>query len=156
MPAPLEPGLYEQLIDAWLEERLSTASESRAEIQETRLDTAMAADRLAMHFGRLLERAILDLPEKQRRRRGVELTRALVEEARYAWKAPRENAVDPAWTAQLGESTSVSGAQKIRPSDTETSGGDVDTPSRSAHRTRTSGARETESFKRIFAARPGP
>ncbi|MFT7168579.1 MAG: superfamily II DNA or RNA helicase/HKD family nuclease [Paracoccaceae bacterium] len=79
MTVPLQPGLYERLLDAWLGERLAASSTTAHEIQATVLDPAVAADRLALHFSAQLERAINDFPEKDRARLGVELTRALIE-----------------------------------------------------------------------------
>lgn len=71
-------GLYEQIVTDGLAERLAQLS-TGASAKRVRLDAAEAADRLALHLGRLLRWVVESLPEGDRVKRGVELARQLVD-----------------------------------------------------------------------------
>ena len=75
--AELHRGLYEQLIDAALEGRLSQLDGSLT-ADRYRLRPEEAADRLALHLGRLLRRALAALDDDQRVPLGIELVRRIV------------------------------------------------------------------------------
>lgn len=71
-------GLYETLVTESLEARLQQLASDR----RTQLDgllSAEAADRIAWHVARLVERAVEALPEQQRVAVGIRLARSLVE-----------------------------------------------------------------------------
>lgn len=74
----LPRGLYETLLTEALSSRLERLESNRVASLSDLLD-AEAADRLAQHVARLVERAVDDLPEGERAWRGVRLARALVE-----------------------------------------------------------------------------
>jgi len=74
---PLEPGLYELLITAGLQDRLN-GLDDRLVIREG-LHRAEAADRIALHLGLQIKRALADLPESERVEAGVSVARALLE-----------------------------------------------------------------------------
>ncbi len=83
---PLQPGLYEQIVTRALDRALADlgAGNSRRAIRQPLRD-AEAADRLALHFSRALERAIAALPDGQQRTGGGALVGILVEQlARHA------------------------------------------------------------------------
>jgi hypothetical protein len=61
----LTRGLHERLVTRRLERDLA-ALESHLSAERTTLRDADAADRLALHLSRVVERAIDALPEKQR------------------------------------------------------------------------------------------
>jgi superfamily II DNA or RNA helicase/HKD family nuclease len=73
----LGPGLYEQLITRGLEGRLD---ELAARLVSTRrpLRAAEAADRIAWHLGREIERALAEVGDEARVEVGVEVARALL------------------------------------------------------------------------------
>jgi hypothetical protein len=79
--APTEPGqargLYETLITQALAERLRVL-DPREHVHRVGLQSADAADRIALHLGRLIARVIDSLPEDTRVERGVELARQIV------------------------------------------------------------------------------
>lgn len=73
----LPTGLYELLLTELLSERVTALASG----QEARLDglrDAEAADRLALHLGRVIERAINALPEGDRASVGTQLARYLI------------------------------------------------------------------------------
>lgn len=71
-------GLYEQLVTAALEERLGGLEAALAPLRG-RLDPAEAADRIALHLGQLVRRAIAGLDGKQRNEVGLHLARQVGE-----------------------------------------------------------------------------
>jgi HKD family nuclease len=79
--APTEPGqargLYETLITQALAERLRVL-DPREHVHRVGLQSADAADRIALHLGRLIARVIDSLPEDTRVERGVALARQIV------------------------------------------------------------------------------
>ena len=72
-----ERGLYETLITEALEEQLG-ALDNRLEARRSELHEAEAADRLALHLSRLVERAIASLDKSERVAQGTALARQLV------------------------------------------------------------------------------
>lgn len=75
--AELQRGLYEQLIDAALDDRLRRLDQS-LEIERRRLHPEEAADRLSLHLGRLLRRAVESLDSSRRVTLGLNLARRIV------------------------------------------------------------------------------
>ncbi len=73
----IERGLYEILITEALEARLREVGVGLAPIR-TGLRAAEAADRIALHIGRLVRRALQDVDDEQRVAVGVDLARALL------------------------------------------------------------------------------
>jgi len=73
------PGLYEVLITEALETQLRALDE-RLEVRSDALRPAEAADRIALHLSRIVERALDSLDDKQRVAVGVALARKIVEE----------------------------------------------------------------------------
>lgn len=72
MDAPsLLPGLYEWLVTVGLERKLAALDPEL--LRRPALQPAEAANRIAFHLGRQLERAIATLPEKERAHRGVDV-----------------------------------------------------------------------------------
>jgi superfamily II DNA or RNA helicase/HKD family nuclease len=76
--AELGPGLYELLITEALRARLDDLAE-RLPIDERPLDGGDAADRIAWHVSRQVERALLDVSDEERTRVGVTVARALLD-----------------------------------------------------------------------------
>ncbi len=72
-----ERGLYEELISEALERGLGNLPESLVPLRAT-LRGAEVGDRLALYLARIVERAVDDLAEKDRVKRGLALARALV------------------------------------------------------------------------------
>ena len=70
-------GLYETLITGALAERLASL-DPRESVRRDGLQSADAADRIALHLGRLIARVIDSLPDDTRVERGVDLARKLV------------------------------------------------------------------------------
>ncbi len=70
-------GVYETLITEVLDERLRRLNAREHAIREALLP-AEAADRIALHLGRLIARALADLPDDKRVVRGVALAREIV------------------------------------------------------------------------------
>lgn len=79
----LEPGLYESLISEFLQSAIEAAQETM-HVQRGRLHSEEAADRLALHIGGVLRRAISSIPEADRSEIGAALVRALVHEINSA------------------------------------------------------------------------
>ncbi len=75
----LTRGLHERLVTRLLERDLE-ALESHLSAERIALRDADAADRLALHLSRVVERAIDALPDKQRAALGADLTRRLIAE----------------------------------------------------------------------------
>jgi len=73
----LGPGLYEQLITQGLRAQLDALA-GRLVPTRRPLRAAEAADRIAWHLGRQIERALADVGEEQRVEVGVEVARALL------------------------------------------------------------------------------
>lgn len=71
-------GLYEVLVTEALEEALGKLGRGLVP-ERHRLRDAEAADRIALHLGGVLQRAIESVPEKERAQRGLELARELIE-----------------------------------------------------------------------------
>ena len=76
--AELGPGLYELLITEALRAQLDDLAE-RLPVDERPLDGGDAADRIAWHVSRQVERALLDVSDEQRVRVGVTVARALLD-----------------------------------------------------------------------------
>jgi superfamily II DNA or RNA helicase/HKD family nuclease len=95
--AKFEPGLYERLLTESLRRDLDAVPDTFA-VAERPLDVGDAADRIALHVGRLVERAVLDLPESQRVTQGVELARRVL--ARLGAVADGEEPAQPASVLQ--------------------------------------------------------
>jgi superfamily II DNA or RNA helicase len=75
----LESGIYESLVSELLESAIE-AAEAHMHVQRGRLHSEEAADRLALHIGRVLRRAISSIPEAERSEAGAALVRALIRE----------------------------------------------------------------------------
>lgn len=73
----LTPGLYEQFITAALEGRLERL-DARAVAERTPLDKEEAADRIALHLGQLVRRAIAGMDQQTRSQTGLELARQII------------------------------------------------------------------------------
>lgn len=73
----LERGLYEQLITAALESRLRDSGTS-LEVKRSQLHPEEAADRIALHLGRLVRQSVQALNGKQRIALGVELAQRII------------------------------------------------------------------------------
>lgn len=71
-------GLYETLITEALEEQLGSLGD-RLEARRSTLHEAEAADRLALHLSRVVERAIASLKPNERVEKGTALARQLVD-----------------------------------------------------------------------------
>lgn len=71
-------GLYEQLVTAALEERLGGLEPALVPVRD-KLDPAEVADRIALHLGQLVRRAIAGLDGKQRNEVGLHLARQVGE-----------------------------------------------------------------------------
>lgn len=94
---PASPrGLYEALITAALESGLSDVAE-RQEIRRDGLREAEAADRIAFHLGRVVERAVASFAREERVEKGVALARRLIDDiaAASAGAADEEKPVVP-------------------------------------------------------------
>lgn len=93
----LTRGLHERLVTRLVERDLE-ALESHLSVDRTALRDADAADRLALHVSRVLERAIDALPDKQRATLGADLARRLIAELsrdRQLVEFSEEQLVDP-------------------------------------------------------------
>lgn len=77
--ARLVRGLHERLVTRQLERDLG-ALESHLRADRTAIRDADAADRLALHISRVVERAIDSLPDRDRAKLGANLTRRLIAE----------------------------------------------------------------------------
>lgn len=74
-----ERGLYEALLTEALEAELDSASDHRLEARRSPLHEAEAADRIALHLARIIERALSHLGPKDRTDVGTKLARRLVD-----------------------------------------------------------------------------
>ena len=72
-----ERGLYEVLVTDELEAQLGRLHEG-LEPEDDELRAAEAADRIALHLSRVLQRAVAAVGERERVAKGIELARALV------------------------------------------------------------------------------
>ncbi|HEY6559269.1 MAG TPA: DUF3427 domain-containing protein [Polyangiaceae bacterium] len=72
-------GLYELLVTEALEVRLSELGE-RHLVRRAGLREAEVADRIAVHLGRIVERAVASFGREERVERGLELARKLIDE----------------------------------------------------------------------------
>lgn len=72
----MEDGLYEAIVTDGLLARLGGLPDEL--VDRRALNKAEAADRIAIHISREVERALADVPEKERVRVGVEVARAIV------------------------------------------------------------------------------
>jgi superfamily II DNA or RNA helicase/HKD family nuclease len=98
----LPPGLYEALVTEALRDRIDALAVG-LHPQRGALDTADAADRIALHIARQVERALRDVPEGRRVAVGLLLTRVLLDRMRGVAGAesaevafdPREALADP-------------------------------------------------------------
>ncbi|MGX7678785.1 DUF3427 domain-containing protein [Jatrophihabitans sp. DSM 45814] len=88
----LSPGLYETILDAALDERL-TRIDGRL-IDRRRLRSADASDRIAQHLARLLRRALDSVPDADRVAVGVDVVRRLLSEV--GTSIPQSNAAEGA------------------------------------------------------------
>jgi superfamily II DNA or RNA helicase len=82
MPA-LPRGLYEVLITAGLEARLREPGE-RSEAKQGDLREAEAADRIAIHLAKVVERAVASFAPEERVAKGIDLARRLIAEIEAA------------------------------------------------------------------------
>lgn len=91
MSTPKQPiGLYEQVISVTLQAELEALS-NESIIDQEKLNTAEAPDRLAMYVGKLVERVVAGLNEKDRLNVSRELVNSLIEVAKeYAPRADLE------------------------------------------------------------------
>ncbi len=71
---PLAPGLYEAILTEALAEQLQRLDRLTPSVEPLR--AAEAADRLALHLGRVLQRTVAARPSKERVEYGVTLARA--------------------------------------------------------------------------------
>ncbi len=74
----LNRGLYEVLVTESLEEQLSRLGASLAAVRDA-LRAPEAADRIALHLGRTIERAVAAIDEPERLAIGIELARRLID-----------------------------------------------------------------------------
>jgi HKD family nuclease len=74
-----ERGLYETLVTEAMEEQLA-ALDGRLQARRSELHEAEAADRIALHLARVIERAIDKLDKRERVKVGTRLARELVEQ----------------------------------------------------------------------------
>jgi superfamily II DNA or RNA helicase/HKD family nuclease len=88
----LSPGLYETILDAALNERLS-GIDGRL-IDRRVLRSADASDRIAQHLARLLRRALDSVPDGDRVAVGVDVVRRLLREV--SERIPQSNAAEGA------------------------------------------------------------
>lgn len=80
MADELERGLYERIVDEALRRRLEELdSDGGLVAQRGAFHATEAGDRLALHLGRIVRRAVEGLPEKGRIERALELARKMVE-----------------------------------------------------------------------------
>ncbi|MDP6407893.1 MAG: DUF3427 domain-containing protein [Planctomycetota bacterium] len=77
MPAP-DRGLYESLITDALEASLEQLEQCHAARRHP-LHPAEAPNRIALHLGRIIERSLQDVPDKERVAEGVDLARGLID-----------------------------------------------------------------------------
>lgn len=98
--AHLPIGLYDQLITELLRRRLAELGEASG-VHTTALRQAEAADRLALHLARLIERAVDALPDERRVADGTALARRLVAQLVETTGADALREEQPAAPAQL-------------------------------------------------------
>lgn len=76
--AELLPGLYEQLVTAGLDHQLG-GLDARDVAQRSELDKEEAADRIALHLGQLVRRAIAGMDQNTRAKAGLALAQQVME-----------------------------------------------------------------------------
>ena len=76
--AELGPGIYERLITEGLRAQLDELAKNMP-VDERRLNSADASDRIAWHVSQQVERALLDVSDEQRVAIGLQLARALID-----------------------------------------------------------------------------
>jgi superfamily II DNA or RNA helicase/HKD family nuclease len=74
----LEPGVYETLVTEGLRHRLEELAD-HLPIEQRRLHTAEAANRIAWHIGRQIEQSMADVGDEERVKVGIKIARALLE-----------------------------------------------------------------------------
>src|SRR5688572_26283109 len=95
-----ERGLYESLVTEALAAQLATLDQ-RLVVRRSGLDEAEAADRLALHLGRVVERALASLDRQDRVRVGTALARQLVDAVVGATEAASLSSERPVETAEV-------------------------------------------------------
>src|SRR5689334_10628003 len=90
-------GLYETLITEALDLSLAEVDE-RSEVRRDALREADAADRIALHLARIVERAVASFGREERVEKGIALARKLIDEIELAAakSAESERPVSPA------------------------------------------------------------
>jgi superfamily II DNA or RNA helicase len=78
MTSPLNPGIYEALITARLEEVLRLSPESQVELEFADLSNAEAADRVSRHLAQLVSQAIESFPDDERAVAATRIAEALL------------------------------------------------------------------------------
>jgi superfamily II DNA or RNA helicase/HKD family nuclease len=92
----LGPGLYETLVTEGLRAELDDLVE-RLPVEQRPLRAAEAPDRIALHLGREIERALAAVPEAKRTAVGVEVARALLDRLTGLVEAdPAAQPIEPA------------------------------------------------------------
>ena len=74
----LPAGLYEVLVTEGLKARLNALSDALPTEQRA-LHAAETPDRVAWHLSREIERALADVPDKDRAQVGIDVARALID-----------------------------------------------------------------------------
>ena len=93
--AELGPGLYETLITEGLRAQLDELAEQL--VDKRPLDSADAADRIAWHLSRQVERALVDVNDDQRVEVGLRVARALLDRlGEFVESDPGARPTDPA------------------------------------------------------------
>ncbi len=93
--AQSERGLYETLVTEAMEAQL-VALDGRLQARRSELHEAEAADRIAMHLARVIERAIASLDKRERVKVGTRLARQLVDQIVEATNAGSLSSERPA------------------------------------------------------------
>lgn len=101
--AALDRGLYEVLITEALDAQLSRLGEGLESVRGS-LRAPEAADRIALHFARVLERAIDAIDERERTAVGIDLARRLIDMIRDMPDASALAAERPIATGELLQS----------------------------------------------------
>ena len=99
----LERGLYEVLVTEGLEEQLGGLDAALEPIRSA-LRTPEAADRIALHLARVIERAVKSIAEAERTEAGLDLARRLIDLIRELPSAADFGAERPAGAGDVLES----------------------------------------------------
>jgi superfamily II DNA or RNA helicase len=75
---PLKRGLYESLVTESLDANLEHLALNRTAVRSG-LRAAEASDRIALHVGQVIERAVRDIPDKDRASLGISIARKLID-----------------------------------------------------------------------------